>query len=61
MPRMELMPRPPFSDWRAQVDRITQKRAGFAIASSQAMGGLMRSCYDVGLSPAEVAEDIIHG
>lgn len=61
MPRMELMPRLPFSDWRAQVDRITLRRAGFAVASTRAMLGQMQSCYNVGLSPLEVAEDIIHG
>lgn len=49
--------RPPFSDWLAQVDRILRRRNGTTVAHCGAHP-LMRSCYDVGLSPREVADDL---
>lgn len=51
---------PPFSDWLAQVDRITLRRAGFSLGVTQAAKAYLQSCYNVGLTPEEMAEDIIH-
>lgn len=52
--------RAPFSDWLAQVDRRTWRKAGFHVVGGNALAYL-QSCYDVGLTPIEVADDLIKG
>lgn len=61
MPMLHLQPQPrrePFSDWKAQVERL------IALASPEPVTfandcQYMRSCYDCGLTAREVALDFI--
>jgi hypothetical protein len=53
---MARAPRPPFTDWLAQVERIASRRAG-DVVRFDGDNPAMRGCYDVGLSAAEVARD----
>jgi len=50
--------REPFSDWRAQVERIIERQTGW-ILSLRGFG--LEAYYDVGLSPSEAATDWIGG
>lgn len=55
---MYLLPRrAPFSDWCAQIERRIERRLGFAPTMSSITQ--VRSCYEVGLSANEVADDFI--
>ena len=53
---MCLVPRrAPFADWCAQIERMVERRTGRAchlIRNEQ-----LRSCYNVGLSAVEMADD----
>jgi hypothetical protein len=55
---MCLLPRrAPFSDWCAQVERLCERFTGQPCALART-NRLLHSCYDVGLSPQEMAEDL---
>ena len=46
--------RAPFSDWKAQVERMIMRHAG--PVAEPFSPTVMQSCYDVGLSPSDMAE-----
>lgn len=57
---MCLLPRrAPFSDWCAQLSRILDRAGCPNSAFMATRSPYLRSCYDCGLSPLEVAGDIL--
>lgn len=49
--------RPPFSDWLAQVERrINRNGANVTFAHQPQLRASLHACYDVGLSPIEIAD-----
>lgn len=48
--------RAPFSDWCAQIERIIEKRTGEPFKLDRSLKSLL-GCYEVGLSPIEIADD----
>lgn len=52
-----LLPRrAPYSDWFAQVCRIIERRIGEPAHIHDS--DYLRSCYTVGLTPQEIADDL---
>lgn len=49
--------RAPYSDWLAQVARIVERRIGEPAHIFNS--AYLRSCYDMGLSPQEIADDLM--
>ena len=50
--------RAPYSDWLAQVARIIERRT-CARRAHIFDSAYLRSCYDMGLSPQEIADDLM--
>jgi hypothetical protein len=49
--------RPPFTDWLAQVERrINRKGLNVTFQHQPELRASLHSCYDVGLSPIEIAD-----
>ena len=48
-------PRAPFTDWVAQAERILQRR-GYTNVTLDRTCTALKACYDVGISPAEIAD-----
>lgn len=46
----------PFTDWAARVERIIASATGEVVRLDRSSRAL-RGCYDVGLSPHDIAED----
>jgi hypothetical protein len=48
--------RPPFSDWRAQVERLAERRLGVHVLGIG--DNVLLGYYHCGLSPREAADDL---
>lgn len=49
--------RPPITDWLSQVQRIVERRTGEAMIVT--LSPMLEALYDCGVSPHEVADDLL--